>query len=62
MPTTHYQGKVYNHDDYKTFTSAKFMALPEPVKKAIQGDEYKEPEQIMESEQTETTEQTETVD
>ena len=43
MAKTRYQGKVYNHNDYKTFTSAKFIALPEPVKKAIQGRDYVEP-------------------
>lgn len=38
---TFYQGKKYLHSDYQTATKQK--SLPEPVKKAIQGDKYVEP-------------------
>jgi hypothetical protein len=38
--TTFYNGKKYLHSDYQTATKQK--SLPEPVKKAIQGDKYVE--------------------
>ncbi len=39
--TTRFQGKSYNHDDFKI--TEKRKNLPEKVKKAIQGDAYVEP-------------------
>jgi len=39
--TTRFQGKSYNHDDFKT--KAKRKDLPEEVKKAILGKKYVEP-------------------
>lgn len=41
MPKTYYKGITYDHKDYTT--AAKQKTLPEPVKKAIQGDKYVEP-------------------
>jgi len=40
-PTTYFGGQVYVHADYTT--AAKQKTLPEPVKKAIQGEKYVEP-------------------
>jgi len=38
---TYFQGKSYNHDDFKT--TAKRKNLPEEVKNAILGKKYIEP-------------------
>ena len=46
MAKTHFNGIVYNHSDYTT--AAKQKNLPEQVKKAIQGDKYVEPTQVVE--------------
>ena len=43
---TGYKGVTYIHSKYTT--AAKQKTLPEPVKKAIQGDKYVEPTQTVE--------------
>ena len=48
---TEHKGKVYYHDEYTT--AAKQKNLPEQVKKAIQGDKYVEPTQVVEEPATE---------
>ena len=51
QPTVFHGGKVYLVEEYNT--TAKFNKLPEPVKKAIQGDKYVEPTQVVEEPATE---------
>ena len=51
MDITIYKGVKYEHSKYNT--AAKQKNLPEQVKKAIQGDKYVEPTQVVEEPATE---------